>query len=308
MKRWIALLLVIAAFCAMALGSGHKRPIDTSEPDVNALKPKPKPASVSELEQAEEEEPEGPTFGETVLYDRAGVRLTATGIRYDSEAPAVGFVLENETDHYVQAAADGLGVNGYQVEAPMLCVCTPGRRAEGKLTVDPDFLAVCGITELAQLDLEVTLTFVNTGEVLYGGERVRVRTDAARENTYTADKAGRVLYYDNGVEITVKGRDGRGHRSADLVLCVGNTRDGPIRVELAGFSVNGVPFETELRCSVPQGTVALGIIHVARDQLARQGITPERYSLRFEIYDADDELLAVTDAKRVEYADLRPLP
>ena len=67
MKRWIALLLVLAAFCAMALGSGHKRPIDTSEPDVNALKPKPLPSSTEELEQKGETAPGGPSFEQTVV-------------------------------------------------------------------------------------------------------------------------------------------------------------------------------------------------------------------------------------------------
>ena len=308
MKRWIALLLVIAACCAMALRSGHKRPIDVSEPDVNALKPKPKPAAVSETDPEEEEEPQGPTFEETVLYDRGGVTLTATGIRYDGASPAVRFVLRNDTDHYISATADGLGVNGYRIEAPMYCICTPGLEAAGTMTVDPDFLAVCGITEIAQLDMDVTLKNEKTGQILTGGEPVRVRTDAARDAAYTADRTGRVLYYENGVEITVKGRDSRGHRSADLVLCVGNTGDGPVRAELTGFTVNGVPFEAELSCTVPKGAVSLGIIHVPRDQLARQNLTPERYTLRFSLYDAEGELLAVTDSKRIDYDDLLPLP
>ena len=310
MKRWIALLLVLAAFCAMALGSGHKRPIDTSEPDVNALKPKPKPSNISELEQSTEEEaPAGPTFEETVLYDRQGVKLTATGITYGVDGPAVGLLLENGTARTLRAACEGLDVNGYRISAPADFVGAPECRTYAKLAVDPGYLVVCGISEIAQLDLDVELSDAKTGSALPGTESVRIRTDAAREDVYTADKTGRVLYYEGGVEITVKGRDGRARRNADLVLCISNTNDDPVEVRLSDLSINNLPFDAALRCTVPKGRVALGIVRVAKDDLEARNVTPERYTLRFEIYDTDSgDLLDATDALRVAYADLRPLP
>ena len=310
MKRWIALALVIAAFCAMALGSGHKRPIDTSEPDVNALKPKPLPATAEELAQEEDAESKGPSFEAAVLYDRSDVTVTATGITYDDSGPVLGFLVENGSARTLRAALDGLDVNGYYVSAPLDLVCAPACRTYGKLPVDLRGLAVCGISEIDQLDLTVALTDAKTGSALPGAESVRIRTDAARENVCTADKTGRVIFYGDGAELTVKGRDGRVVKSADLVLCVGNTRDAPIRVELAGFAINGAGFETELVCLVPPGKVAVCAVPADKSALYRQKLWPvERYALRFEIYDdSSGDLLAATDTVQLDYADLRPLP
>ena len=309
MKRWIALLLVIAAFCAMALGSGHKRPIDTSEPDVEALKPKPKPSSVSEL-AGEDEEPAGPSFEQTVLYDQLGIKLTATGITYGKEGPAVRLMLENSSTIYVRAVCDGLDVNGYRFSALTECLAGPNYTAYGKILVDPDCLAVCGIEEIAQLDLDIDLTNAKTGTALPGEASARIRTDAAAEKSYSADKTGRLVYYDNGVEITVKGRDGRPLHYADLVLCLSSTNDDPVRAELVGFSVNGVTLEAELSAVLHKGRTLLAIVHVPRSTLAERDLYEiERYMLRFELYDeTTGDLLAATDALRVSYDDLRTLP
>lgn len=309
MKRWIALALVIAAFCAMALGSGHKRPIDTSEPDVSALKPKPLPASAGEI-RPEEEAPAGPDFEETLLYDRAEVTVIATGITYDDAVPTLGFLVENGSSRTLRAALGGLDVNGYYVVAPLDLVCAPACRTYGKLPVDLSGLAVCGVTEIDQLDLEVELTDAKTGSALPGTERVRIRTDAAGDAAYTADKTGRVICYGDGLELTVKGRDGRTGRSADLVFCVGNTKEVPIRVELAGFTVNGAGVENEMTCVVPPGKVAVCTVPADRTALTKRGLWPvERYALRFAIYDdSSGDLLAATDSVRIDYADLRPLP
>ena len=309
MKRWIALLLVIAAFCAMALGSGHKRPIDTSEPDVEALKPKPKPATAAEL-AAEEAEAPGPSFEETVLYDQLGVKLTATGLTYGKEGPAVRFVLENNSTIFVRAVCDGLDVNGYRFSAPTECLAGPNYTAYGKIDVDPDCLAVCGIGEIAQLDLDIVLKNAKTGTALPGSASARIRTDAAEEKSYTADKTGRLVYYDNGVEITVMGRDGRPLHYADLVLCLSSTNDDPVRAELAGFSVNGVPLEAGLSAVLHKGRTLLAIVHLPRSTLAGHNLYEiERYLFRFELYDeATGDLLAGTDSIRVSYDDLRTLP
>lgn len=309
MRRWIALLLVVAAFCAMALGSGHKRPIDTSEPDVNALKPKPLPSSTEELEQKGETAPGGPSFEQTVLYEGKDIVVSATGLTYESGVPTLGFLVENGSGRTLRAACDGLDVNGWYVGAPLELVCAPQCRTYGKLPVDLDPLAVCGITEIAQLDLAVTLTDAKTGSALPAGERVRILTDAALERAYTADKTGRLVYYAGGVEITVLGRDKRAGRSADPVLCIANTKDDPVRLELAAFYVNGAPFETALTAVVPGGRAAPAVIRVPRDELTRQKITPEQYVLRLEIRDeASGDLLDATDAIRIDYEDLRPLP
>ena len=309
MKRWIALLLVIAVFCAMALGSGHKRPIDTSEPDVEALKPKLKPSAAAEAGQ-EDAKPAGPDFEETVLYDQLGVKLTATGITYGKDGPAVRFVLENSSTIFVRAICDGLDVNGYRFSAPTECLAGPDYTAYGSIPVDPDCLAVCGIEEIAQLDLDIDLVNARTGTALPGAASARIRTDAAGEKTYTADKTGRLVYYDNGVEITVKGRDGRALNYADLVLCLSSTNDDPVRAELTGFSVNGVTLEAGLSAVLHKGRTLLAIVHVPRASLAGHSIYEiERYMLRFELYDeTTGDLLAVPDAIRVSYDDLRTLP
>lgn len=310
MKRWIALLAVIAVFCAMALGSGHKRPVDISEPDVEALKPKEKPASTAETLQEAEEEPAGPSFEETVLYDRGGVKLTAAGITYGEEGPSVRCTLENRSSHYIRATCASLDVNGYYTDASMDLICGPDREAEGKIPVSPDLLAVCGINEIAQLDLKIDLTNAFTGKALPGVEGVRLKTDAAEDKPYAADKTGRLVYYDKGVEITVKGRDARGHRCDDLVLCLACTRDEPVRVELYSLTVNGARFDAELSAVVPAGKTAIAVLRIPRAELAKRGLEPvERYRLNFSVCDeASGDLLAITDAKDIRYEDLLPLP
>ena len=310
MKRWIALILVIAAFCAMALGSGHKRPIDTSEPDVEALKPQVLPSSAEETAPEAEVEPDGPSFEETVIYDGQNIVVSATGLTYDGGGPAVGIRVENGTTRRVRAALEGLDVNGYRIIAPLELICAPESRTYGKLAVDPDVLAVCGVSEIAQLDLEVALSDAKTGSALPAGQSVRIYTDAALDKIYTADKTGRVVWYDGGVEITVKGRDGRARHDADLVLCLANTNDVPVRVELAGFSVNGAPFEAELSAVLRKGKTYLTVLPVPRETLTERGQTEvERYSLRFEIYDeTSGDLLAVTDAISLDYDALLALP
>lgn len=98
-------------------------------------------------------------INETVLFDENNVKITATGLVYDSYDVEVEVLLENNTDKDLSFACGSSGyscnsINGYMIQdGYMFCDVAAGKKARDTVSFSYDELMICGITEIADIEL-----------------------------------------------------------------------------------------------------------------------------------------------------------
>ncbi len=104
------------------------------------------------------------TVEETVLYDVGGVKITATGLDYTRWEAELSLSIENNSAKELTFLSGTLGyacnaVNGYMVPDGYLnCTVGPGKKASDTIGIDIDNLLLCGVTEIAEMDVAIEIT------------------------------------------------------------------------------------------------------------------------------------------------------
>lgn len=112
---------------------------------------------------------------ETVLVDESDVKIIATEISYDSWQPEIKITIENNSDKNLSIYAGTAGysrnsVNGYMINSGYLNVnVEAGKKAKESISLNPDELALLGITEIADVELGFEINDDNYDEYLKTG-------------------------------------------------------------------------------------------------------------------------------------------
>ena len=152
--RVLSLILVLALFAFMAMGSGSKSgtenvqaPSSVTTGDQNTETPKPadtsEPAATptsSPSQTAPSSTPATPaptptastavTVQEGVIFEQDGIRITLKG--FDEKGlfgPELKFLIENDTDMDIIVQTRNESVNGYMIDASMSAEVASGKKA-----------------------------------------------------------------------------------------------------------------------------------------------------------------------------------
>ncbi|MCM1167786.1 MAG: catabolite control protein A, partial [Ruminococcus sp.] len=133
---------------------------------------------------------------ETVLYDRNGVKITATGLSYNSYKAELELNIENNTSTDLDIHSGTWGycrnsVNGYMLDGGYLsCSVSAGKKANDTIDFSYDSLRVMGITEIADIeiafDIDASDYSDDSFEEIYT-EPCAIKTSAADSYDYSAD-------------------------------------------------------------------------------------------------------------------------
>ena len=202
---------------------------------------------------------------ETVLYDAQDVRITATGLSYNSTSVDINLDIENNSNKDLSFTACTLGyscnsVNGYMIPDGYLnCDVTAGKKANDTITLSYDALMVYGIFELSDIELGFTITDDDYNKIYTGPCPLKTSladthnydtpyyremiTSKALQNafaysvSYFSDDA---LYDQNGISIVSSALCVNKDDETVLLLEIVNGSNETVDVTTSQVSVNGL--------------------------------------------------------------------
>lgn len=248
-------------------------------------------ANTSESTEAPETQaPSKATISETVLVDDMGVKITAKGLAPDGIFGAdVKLLIENNSGKNLTFQCRNTSVNGYMIESMLSEDVADGKKSNCDLTFMSSDLEMCGIEEIADIELSFHIFTTEDWADYLNTEQISLKTSAAEGYEYTFDDSGSVAYENGGIKITVKGlSEGGSIFGEDVVVYISNGSERPITVQASDISVNGFMIDGIFSCDVMPGKHAIDAVTLMSDDLEANGITDiETIELYFNIMDAE---------------------
>ena len=281
-----ALAIVLSLFMLLSLAG-------CVELDMDDLK---EPATVTPDDKSEEntktEQPNASkvTIEEVVLVDEAGVKITAKSLNMESLfGPEVKLLIENNSGKNLTFQARSVSVNGYMVDTMMSVDVADGKKANDSLTFMESDFEICGINEIADIELSFHIFCTEDWETYLDTDLLQIKTSIADTYTYTYDDSGDLAYEGNGVKIVVKGlQEDDGFFGPSIVVYVENTSGQSVTVQTRDISINGFMVDPMFSCEVSAGKRAVDTITFMETDLEENEIASiENVELSFHIFETD---------------------
>lgn len=250
MKKVVSffLALMLALSCAGCSGSQTPEPVQTPS----------EPASVPQSE--EQSAPQAVALPQTVLYDEAGIKITATGLSESSVfGPQVDLTIENDSDAGVVVQSGVCTVNGWVIESTLSQEVLPGKKAETGLTLLQTDLDNAQVEVISQIECELRLIDPSSFQTLAESGPVVLTTDAALPDPYQPE--GTELYADDGTRIVALGQ-ADSLMGKSVRLYIENNSDQQRVFTASDVSVDGYMTDGSLYAEIPAGRKAMCDLHL----------------------------------------------
>lgn len=293
MKKVLPLLVIAAlALSLTACGSSspENRADDLPSDVVSFAAPSDSP-----------EKGEGAQIEASVLWDEAGVKITAESLDTDSLfGPELKLLFENDSGRDLTFQCYNASVNGYMVETLMSVDVANGKKANDSLTFLSVDLDRCGIEAIADMEFSLLAFDAESWDAYLDTPPIRLKTSLADTYSYTYDDSGEVVYNENGIKVVFKGLVDE----SDTIIGPGikvyleNNSSQDISIQAWDVSVNGHMAYALFSPDVPVGKRAVSNIAFFASDLEKNGITDiETVELSFHIFDLGTfETILDTDA------------
>ena len=208
--KLLAVLLCLALFASMALGSGSS---DSGEDKEITNVTNPNSEKESDNAQAEDnattednaEDTSAVTIEEQVLFEGNDIKITATGMEDGLFGTELKLLIENNSSKTVTIQARNSNVNGFMVDTMMSADVAAGKKANDSLTFQTSGLKDCGIETIATMEFSFHIMDAETWEDIVDTDMIIVNTSVASTYVQEVDDSGEVLVEANGVKIVGKG-------------------------------------------------------------------------------------------------------
>ncbi|MBQ4382327.1 MAG: hypothetical protein II794_06280 [Oscillospiraceae bacterium] len=265
-----ALLLILALFAALAMGSGSDSG-DTQSPS-----------------SASGEKKEAETVEEQVLFEKDGLRITLKGLSLNGLlGPSLKLLVENDGEKTLTVSARDTTVNGYMTDILMSCEVAPGKKSNYDATISKSDLSAAGIDVIADVELSFHIYNSEKWTDAFDSERISIKTSAAPGFVYTYDDSGSTVYEKDGLKIVVKGLNKSSLLGPSVVLYIANTGDKDVTVQSRDVSVNGFMVSDVFSAEILKGKHAVDSITLLSSSLKENGIeSVDEVELSFHIFDS----------------------
>jgi len=303
----ISLILALALFAAMAMGSGSNdsgnsqasSPV-TSGGQSSSSKPSNSNNSgnsnASSKPQSSNSSPEtsssskGITIEESILFDQGGIKITAKKIDTNGFfGPEITFLIENDSSDSITVQARKMSVNGYMIEPMMSADVAAGKKANASLTLTKTDLDLAGITTIADIELSFHIFDSESWDTILESDQIRIETSAAKDYNYKYDDSGLSVYNKNGIEIIAKGTSSKDSIfGPSLIIDIINSSNTDITVQVRDVSINGFMIDTIFSSDILAGKHSIDAVIFMNSSLEENGIDNiEDIELSFHIFNAD---------------------
>ena len=289
--KWIATVLCLSVFAAMALGSGQSDSDETRQ-------------IVSDEEQEKTDDDESVsddsgdsvdssdavvTIDEQVLVDQDGIVVTATEYVTDSIwGDGVKLLLENNSDRDVTVGCNALIVNDYMITDLFSSEIAAGKKSNETLYLSSRQLNAAGIENAGKIELYFHIYDSSTYDPVFDSECVVIQTSEYANMDTTPNDAGTELYNQDGIRIVGKTVDENSFWGTAVLLYFENNSGKNVGISVDDMSVNGFMMSPFFSTTIYEGKKSIDDITVFSSDLEENGIkTIEEVELKFHIYDAD---------------------
>lgn len=292
--KWIAAVLCLAVFAAMALGSGQSDPGETKQVVSNEGTEK-QDADKSDSNDSEGSKDSGDSSGaavtidEQVLVDQDGIVVTATEYVTDSIwGDGIKLLLENNSDKDVTVGCNALIVNDYMITDLFSSGIAAGKKSNETMYFSSMQLKAAGIENVGKIEIYFHVYDSSTYDTIFEPECVVVQTSEYANMDTMPDDAGTELYNQNGIRIVGKTVDENSFWGTAILLYVENNSGKNVGISVDDMSINGFMMSPFFSATVYDGKKSIDDITVFSNDLEENGIKAiEEVELKFHIYDAD---------------------
>lgn len=215
------------------------------------------------------------SIGETVLYNEAGIKITALSLdKSGYSGPELQLLIENNTDKELTFQCRDASVNGYMVDTIMSADVVPGKKVNHDLTFMESDLKEAGITSIADMEFSFHIFESETWDTYLDTAPIQLKTSIANTYPYTYDDSGKPLYNDAGVRIVFKGiSEDYSYSGPSAMVYIENNTGRNITVQTRNESVNGFMVDPIFSCDVAAGKRVVDGIVFPEWNLEKNGIS-----------------------------------
>lgn len=285
--RVLALIVALALFAAMALGSG------SSDEGKDIVLPDSSEGGVEGATQGSADEPEQssalPTIEEQVLFDQKGVKVTATEYVRDSIwGDGIKVLVENSSERNVTVSIEALIVNNYMIDDLFVSSVAAGKKANETIYFSSSELEQAGIGSIGQIELYFHVYDSDDYKTIFDTEVITIQTSLFSEMDVTPSDGGTELYNGKGIRIVGKLVDEDSIWGTAILLYLENTSGKNVTVSCENMSINGFMVDPIFSSTIYAGKMAIDEITIFSTDLEENDITQiEEVELTFHIYNAD---------------------
>lgn len=255
---------------------------------------------ITAAETAEEtEESKGITIDEQVLFDNAGIVITAKEYVTDSIwGDGIKLLLENNSDKTVTVGCEALIVNDYMISDLFISEIAAGKKANEVMYLSSSELKAAGIDRVGKAEVYFNIYDTDTYDTICKSDCVTIQTSEFENMDTTPDEGGIELYNEGGIQIIGKMVDENSFWGTAILLYCENTTGKNAGVSVEEMSVNGFMIDPFFSTTVYNGKKSLDEITLFSSELETNGIEKiEEIELKFHIYDVESyETIADSNA------------
>lgn len=232
--------------------------------------------------------PETPSIDETVLIDKDGIKITATGYTTDSIwGDGIALLVENNSDKDYTIGCDALIVNNYMITDLFYSEIAAGKKSNETMYLSSSELKAAGIDNVGQVEMFFHAYDDSLG-YLFQNEYASIQTSQYDNMDLTPNDEGTELYNADGIRIVGKTVDENSFWGTAILLYVENTSDKNVGISVDDMSINGFMMSPYFSTTVYAGKKSIADITVFSSDLEDNGIeTIDEVELKFHIYNAD---------------------
>lgn len=289
--KWIAAVLCLAVFAAMASGcgqsgSGEAKQVVSDKETETAASDESVPDS---SENSEGLSDVTVTIDEQVLVEQNGIVVTAMEYVTDSIwGDGVKLLLENNSDKDVTVGCNALIVNDYMISDLFSSAVSTGKKANETLYLSSAQLKAAGIENVGKIEIYFHIYDSSTYDTVFDTECVTIQTSKYADMDTMPNDAGTELYNQNGIKIVGKTVDENSFWGTAILLYCENNSGKNVGISVDDMSINGFMMNSLFSATVYDGKKALDDITIFSSDLEKNGIEAiEEVELKFHIYDAD---------------------
>jgi len=223
------------------------------------------------------------TVPETVVLDKKGVKITVTGIRYDSSIDEVwlDLTVENGSDKKLNVDVGDLFVNTFHVSSSAFIpveeefwttyssVDVPAGETK-EFNVGLNYLREKDIADVCEVELQMSVFELIENEDGYEyeeyafGEPVNIRTSLYDENA-DYDLEGVVVCDEDSLKVLVTKAENDEYMGPQIAVYVCNSGDREVCLELEELKLDGEVFDSFFGITVPAGKRGVDTVYIDFD-------------------------------------------
>lgn len=246
-------------------------------------------ATTEAVEEDKAEESTEITIEEQVLFDNAGIVITAKEYVTDSIwGDGIKLLLENNSDKTVSVGCEALIVNDYMISDLFVSEVAAGKKSNEIMYVSNSELEAAGIDSVGKVEVYFDIYDADTYDTICKSDCVTIKTSEFENMDTTPDEGGTELYNEGGIRIVGKMVDEDSFWGTAILLYCENTAGRNVGISVEEMSVNGFMMDPFFSTMVYDGKKSLDEITIFSSDLEENDIESiEEIELKFHIYDTE---------------------